>query len=217
MPTTTCAALRREFPMRICSRPRNAGLRSGAPVTSRRSQAIGHDQKRHPARCDRHRARSPDDRSARPRFSARMAETWNVAGWRFEAWCRARDSPSTTSATSAPSVASPSGREARQPAPRRASLPILRDGTRSRRRHGSLIGARRLGAALGRIRARPTGKASALHAGAGDVLAGLAGARNRPAARGGVGADLVWGEPRRRILVPTCGESLSPELGPIAR
>ena len=65
--------MRREFPKRIRSRPRNAGLRSGAPVTSRRSQAIRHAQERHPARCDRHRARSPDDRSARPRF---------VGGWR---------------------------------------------------------------------------------------------------------------------------------------
>ena len=69
------------------------------------------------------------------------------------------------------------------PAPRRASLPILRDGTRPRRRHGSLIGARRVGAALGCLRARPTGRASALHAGASDVLAGLAGTKSARGAR----------------------------------
>ena len=87
------------------------------------------------------------------------------------------------------------------PAQRRASLPILREGTRSRRRHGSLIGARRVGAVLKRLGARPTGRASALHSGACGVLAGLAGVRNRAAAGGGVGAGLVLGEPRRPILV----------------
>ena len=98
--------------------------------------------------------------------------------------------------------------------PAAASLQILRHGTRSQRRCGSLIGARRFGAALIRLGARPTGMASALHAGASDVLAGLAGARNRAAARGGVGVGLVLGEPRRQILVPTCGESLTPEFTP---
>ena len=66
--------------------------------------------------------------------------------------------------------------------------------------------------ALTRLGARPTGRASALHAGAGDVLAGLAGAQNRPAACGGVGAGPVLGELWRRILVPTYRESLSPDL-----
>ena len=41
------------------------------------------------------------------------AETWNAAGWRFEAWCRAQDLSTTTPAASTPSLATPRTRKPR--------------------------------------------------------------------------------------------------------
>ena len=93
-----------------------------------------------------------------------------------------------------------------------ASRQISRRGTRSQRRHGPQIGLRRSGAPLARLEPRLAQPTRALDAGARDVSARIGGGRNRRTARSGARVGAVLRGMRRQILVPTCGESLSPDF-----